>query len=153
MAAAAPLPDMDIETVLVTVDGSRESLGAAEYAVGVSERYDADVHALYVLDEEIIERLKSDDRDHDAIAEEMEAFFDEAREIVGDHTFSYSMAYGYTTSELSRHPGRVILDTAVEIDADFIIVPREPVSGEPGEVLGKAAQHVLAYAEQPVLSV
>jgi len=144
---------MDIETVLVTVDGSEESLGAAEHAVVLSDRYGADVHALYVLDEEVTETLTADDRDHDAIAAEMEAFFEEARDIVGDRTFTYSTAYGYSQSELSRHPGRVILEAAVEVDADFLVVPREPVSGEPEKVLGKAAQHVLAYAEQPVLSV
>jgi hypothetical protein len=72
---------MDIETVLVTVDGSEESLGAAEHALVLSDRYGADVHALYVLDEEVTETLTTDDRDHDAIAAEMEAFFEEARDI------------------------------------------------------------------------
>jgi nucleotide-binding universal stress UspA family protein len=144
---------MDIETVLVTVDGSDASLAAAEYAVDISDQYNSHTHALYVLDEEVIDRLSAGDEDSDAIAEEMESFFDRAREIVGDRTFSYSTAYGYSQSQLSRHPGSVILDTAVSVDADFIIVPREPVSGTPGEVLGKAAQYVLAYAEQPVLSV
>lgn len=144
---------MDIETVLVTVDGSQESLSAAEHAVGVADRYDAEVYALYVLDEEAVETLKRGDGDESAVAEEMEAFFADAREIVGDRTFRYSTAYGYTRSELRRHPGSVIVDTAQEVDADFLIVPREPVSGAPGRVLGKAAQYVLAYAEQPVLSV
>lgn len=144
---------MDIETVLVTVDGSEESLAAAEYAVGIGDRYDSHTHALYLMDEEVIEALTAGDEDGTAVAREMERFFERAAEIVGDRTFNYSTAYGYTRSQLSRHPGSVILDTADAVDADFIIVPREPVSGEPGKVLGKAAQHVLAYASQPVLSV
>lgn len=144
---------MEIETVLVTVDGSEQSLAAAEYAVGIGDRYDSTTHALYLLDEEVIEALSAGDEDGATIATEMEQFFDRAAEIVGDRTFNYSTAYGYTRSQLSRHPGSVILDTAEAVDADFIIVPREPVSGDPGEVLGKAAQHVLAYATQPVLSV
>jgi hypothetical protein len=53
----------------------------------------------------------------------------------------------------TRHPGSVILDTAEELDADFVVVPREPVSGDPGEVLEKAAEYVLLYASQPTLSV
>lgn len=144
---------MEIETVLVTVDGSEESLSAVEYTIGVADRYQARVHALYVLDEEVVDRLTDGDEDSDAIADEMAEFFDETREIVGDRTFGYSTAYGYSRTQLSRHPGSVILDTADAVDADFLIVPREPVSGEPGMVLGKAAQHVLAYAPQPVLSV
>jgi hypothetical protein len=34
-----------------------------------------------------------------------------------------------------------------------VVVPREPVSGDPDEVLAKAAEYVLLYASQPVLSV
>lgn len=144
---------MEIETVLVTVDGSEESLDAVEYTIGVADRYGADVHALYVLDEEVVDALERGDEDSEAFADEMEAFFDEARDIVGDRSFTHSTAYGYTQSQLRRHPGSVILDTAEAVDADFLVVPREPVTGDPGKVLGKAAQHVLAYAPQPVLSV
>ncbi|HET7324453.1 MAG TPA: universal stress protein, partial [Halococcus sp.] len=38
-----------VETVLTPVDGSEQSLRAIEYAVAIAERYDARVHALYVL--------------------------------------------------------------------------------------------------------
>lgn len=144
---------MDIETVLVTVDGTDESLVAAEHAVGLAERYEAAIHALYVLDEAVIEAFKRDDETADGIAAEMEAFFEEARALADDRPFGYATAYGYSSSEIGRHPGRVILDAAAEVDADFLVVPREPVSGAPGHVLGKAARHVLAYADQPVLSV
>lgn len=64
-----------------------------------------------------------------------------------------SVAYGFSRTSKLRHPGSVVLDTAEELDADFIVVPREPVSGDPGEVLAKAAEYVLLYASQPVLSV
>jgi len=40
-----------------------------------------------------------------------------------------------------------------DVDADFLVVPREPMSGDTGDVLEKAAEYVLLYASQPVLSV
>ena len=39
------------------------------------------------------------------------------------------------------------------LDADFVVVPREPVTGDPEAVIEKAAEYVLAHASQPVLSV
>ena len=41
----------------------------------------------------------------------------------------------------------------VDVDADFLVVPREPVTGDREAVLEKAAEYVLSYASQPVLSV
>ena len=44
---------MEVETVLVPVDGSEEAMEAVEYAVAIAERYDAVIHALYVLGEDV----------------------------------------------------------------------------------------------------
>jgi nucleotide-binding universal stress UspA family protein len=70
-----------------------------------------------------------------------------------DVHISHSTAFGFSTRVKTRHPGSAILDTAEDVGADFIVVPRQPVTGDPGEVLEKAAEYVLLYASQPVLSV
>jgi hypothetical protein len=54
---------------------------------------------------------------------------------------------------LTHHPGSVVLDTAEQKYADFLVVPRSEVADDPDAVLGKAAEYVLMYASQPVLSV
>jgi hypothetical protein len=51
------------------------------------------------------------------------------------------------------HPGSVILDAADQIGADFLVIPRESAREESADVLEKAAEYVLLYASQPVLSV
>lgn len=144
-----------IERVLVPVDGSEESLSAVEYAVAIADRYDADLHAVYVLGEEVVRAIETDAVDHDEVAEETEAFTDRVRGRCTEAGVpaSTAVAYGFSTRRKRTHPGDAILDTAEEVDADFIVVPREPVAGEPGEVLEKAAEYVLLYASQPVLSV
>ncbi|WP_254542814.1 universal stress protein [Halomarina pelagica] len=126
---------MDIDTVLVPVDGSGESDRAIEVAVAVAERYDAQVHALYVLDR--------DRREH---TEEM---MTSVRALADDVPLTHSVAYGFSTSHLTTHPGSVVLDAGEDAGADFLVVPRE----HPGELLGKVAGYVLQFAEQPVLSV
>ncbi|MEZ3115283.1 universal stress protein [Halobaculum sp. MBLA0147] len=144
-----------VDRVLVPVDGSEESLEAVEYAVAVARRYDAALHAVYVLGEEVVRAIETGAVDHEAVAEETEAFTDTVREqcAAADVPVSTAIAYGFSTRRKTTHPGSAILDTAEEIDADFLVVPREPVAGEPGEVLEKAAEYVLLYASQPVLSV
>ena len=144
-----------VERVLVPVDGSDESLEAVEYAVAVARRYDAAVHAVYVLGEEVVRGIEEDAVDEAEVSEDTEAFTDTVRglgetEGVGVST---SIAYGFSTKRKTTHPGSVILDTAEDVDADFLVIPREPLTGEPGEVLEKAAEYVLLYASQPVLSV
>lgn len=149
------MTDLDIDLVLVPVDGSEESHEAVDYAITVATEYDASVHALYVLDEDVVRAIEHGIVDTDDVADDTEAFTDSVArraESAGiDH--SNSIAYGFSTTVKTVHPGSVVLDTAEEIDSDFIVVPREPVTGDPGQVLGKAAEYVLLYASQPVLSV
>lgn len=146
---------LTVERVLVPVDGSDESLTAVEYAVAVAKRYDAQVHAVYVLGEEVVRAIEEDVVDQSEVAEDTEAFTDTVRNLAHAEgvEVSTSIAYGFSTKRKTTHPGSVILDTAEDIDADFIVIPREPLTGEPGEVLEKAAEYVLLYASQPVLSV
>ncbi|WP_435065230.1 universal stress protein [Halobaculum sp. EA56] len=146
---------LTVERVLVPVDGSDESLTAVEYAVAVAERYGAEVHAVYVLGEEVVRAIEEEVVDRGEIAEDTEAFTDTIRGIAEREgvPVSSSIAYGFSTKRKTTHPGSVILDTAEDVDADFVVIPREPLTGEPGEVLEKAAEYVLLYASQPVLSV
>jgi len=144
-----------IDRVLAPLDRSEESLAAAEYAVAVADRYDADVHALYVLSEDLARSIDDGDVDEATIAADTAEFMASIQDLAEDRdvTMTHSEAYGFLSSRLTHHPGSVILDAAEEVSADFLVIPREPVSGDPDEVLGKAAEYVLMYASQPVLSV
>jgi len=144
--------DLTVETVLVPVDGGDEALTAAEYGVAVARRYDAAVHALYVLGEETVRAVESGAADDDAVAEEIDAVLSTLTTLgeEADVPVSTASAYGFSTRRKRVHPGSVVLDAAEEVDADFLVVPREH---EHGDVLEKAAGYVLQYASQPVLSV
>jgi nucleotide-binding universal stress UspA family protein len=144
---------MDVETVLAPVDGSEAAMDAFEYAVAIADRYDAEVHALHVLGEAASRGLAVGDVDDEDVVALSEEVMDATLEIAGETPLNHSSAYGFSSSRLTQHPGSVILDAADEIDADFIVLPRQPVTGDPDAVIEKAAQYVLAYATQPVLSV
>ena len=139
--------------MLAPVDGSEEAMEAIEYALAVADRYRAGVHALYVLGEHAATAVEDDAaetvaRRGEQVMAGVRALADE-RNVPVDH----SSAYGFSQRRLAQHPGSVILDVAESLRADFIIVPREPVTGHPDAVIEKAAEYVLAHASQPVLSV
>ncbi len=144
-----------VELVLVPVDGSDESLQAVDYAVAIAQQYDAAVHAVYVLGEGVVRGIETGTVDDEVVAEEAEAFTEAVvrQAVEAGIEASTSTAYGFSTRTKSRHPGSVILDAAEDLEADFLVVPRESMSGGSGEVLEKAAEYVLLYASQPVLSV
>ena len=144
----------EIETVLAPVDGSDESVTAAEYAVTIAAEYGASLHAIYVLGETASRAIETGAVDAANIAAESQAHVEAIEEIVAGSgvPVSHSVAYGFSTARKLVHPGTVILDAADQIDADFLVIPREP-GPHAGDVLEKAAEYVLLYASQPVLSV
>ncbi|KAA9399803.1 universal stress protein [Haloarcula sp. CBA1130] len=144
---------MDIDLVLAPVDGSDQSERAAEYAIAVAERYDADLHLLFVIDERLHQDIDSGDVSAAAIAEEHQAFTKSIQERfrdAHDGVFETSSATAFSETRLMQTPGSVVLDVAEDIDADFIVVPREEGSEE---AVGRAAIYVIEYASQPVLTV
>lgn len=146
---------MQVDTVLAPVDGSEAAMDAVEYAVTIAERYDAVVHALYLLGETAATALREGQVEAAAVAERGEQVMAGVRATADASgvPVDHSSAAGFSLDRLSQHPGSVILDVSEMLDADFVVVPREPVTGDPEAVIEKAAEYVLAHASQPVLSV
>ena len=144
-----------VDTVLAPVDGSDESATALEYAVAVADRYDASVHALFVLGRGVVEGMNAGTVDEGDVAANTREFFDDVRRLAADADVPLvtSVNEGFSPTIKTRHPGNVVLDTADTVDADFIVVPRESGVEGSAEVLEQAAEYVLSYASQPVLSV
>ena len=140
--------------VLVPVDTSEESTDAVAYAAAIAAEYDASLHVVHVLGEDIVTAIESGDVNDDRVAADGEAIAEAARGVAADRNVpvSTSVAYGFSTTMKLRHPGSVVLDTAEDVGADFLVVPRESATADDG-VLTKAAEYVLLYASQPVLSV
>lgn len=145
---------LDVDLVLVPTDGSEASMEAVEYGLAVADRYEADLHLLYVVGEAVARGLETGDIDEESVANESRSLAGDARQLAPEGvSVNCSMAYGFSTMRKTVHPGSVILDCADDLDTDFLVIPREAMGGGQGDVLEKAAEYVLLYASQPVLSV
>jgi nucleotide-binding universal stress UspA family protein len=143
---------VDVDLVLAAVDGSHESTAAVRYALAVADRYDARVHAVYVVNEATVEAVGEDRVDPATVRDETGGYLDDVAALADDAGVACrtSVTYGFSTRVKHRHPGSVVLDLAEALSAAFVVVPHEPAGGDS---LERAAEYVLAYASQPVLSV
>lgn len=142
---------LEIDLVLAPVDTSDRSEDALTRAVAVADRFDASIHVLHVVDESVKAGLETGDVDPQSVAADQLSVADAVRDHA-DVEMTQSAVVGFSQSHLRQHPGSVILDVAEDMDADFVVVPRDP-EVEPDQTLGKSAQYVVEYASQPVLSV
>lgn len=144
---------MEIDTVLAPVDGTQEAMEGVEYAIEVADRYGACVHALYLLGEGAAAALRDESVESTAIAERGEQVMATVHALAENVPVDHSSACGFSVNRLTQHPGSVILDVAESLDVGFIVVPRQPVTGDQEAVIERASEYVLAHASQPVLSV
>lgn len=147
---------LDIDLVLSAADNTEDAAEAAEYAAVIADRYDADLHVLHVIDQRIVRGLETGDIKSEAVADRQQWITKRARHHLPEESgvkLTQSGAIGFSPDRLGQTPGSVILTVAENMAADFLVVPRVTPHGSSEEVLGKAALHVLEYAEQPVLSV
>ena len=137
------------EHVILPVDGSAKSNKAADHALGIAKRFDADLHVLHVIDthrygepalsnaELVIDGLE--DRGDELIRE----FVDRAAEVGVD-----------TQSRLCRgYPSREIVDYAGTVDAGLVVIGTQGLTHDRPGHLGGVADRVVRSCPQPVLLV
>ena len=135
------------ETILVATDGSDRARKAAESAVDLAARYDATVHAIFVVDTHLLDEpaLSSTELSVDLIEDAGHGFLVEVEELAGERgvAFERRSAHGIPKYE--------IIDYAAEVGADVIVMGS--VGHTPGHRTGSVAGHVFEHADQPVLTI
>lgn len=145
-----------VETVLVAVDGSAESVEAATYALEIADRYEGELVVLYVHAPGDFEDVRGDDAAAEELSKTAQTFLGDVTKDANEAEIPIrtAVSYGFSTQRKLVHPGSVILDSAEELGADFLVIPRETLGESPSEeLLAKAAEYALLYASQPVLAV
>lgn len=134
------------ETVVIATDGSRSVGRAVDVALDLASRFDAVVHALYVVDQ----------ADIDAAPEGISA--DLRAALVGDADGALAAVTDRTDREVvtAVREGRPAVEIdayASEHDADVVAVGTRGRHGENRPLLGSVAEHLVRTCAVPVLTV
>lgn len=135
-----------IGTVVIATDGSESVERAVAVALDLAERFDADVHALYVVDAGEVESAPEELREElrTALTERGEA----ATERVVEHA-----THGVTTAVREGRPANEIRAYAREVDADVVATGTRGRHGENRFLVGSVAERVVRTCPVPVLTV
>ncbi len=143
--------------ILVPTDGSEAARNAVEQAVDIASKYDATVHALYVVDvdatsyslgTEQLDRIRRGDID------EMPEVQEAATEATG-YVADAAADRGVPVVEhvTAGEPARAIRKFVDDEDVDLIVMGSHGRSGLSRVILGSVAEKVLRRTRLPVLVV
>jgi nucleotide-binding universal stress UspA family protein len=135
-----------IETVVVATDGS-ESVGrAVDVALDFADRFDAAVHALYVLEESEVESAPEAVREemHDALEERGETAVNAVADAAGGDIVT-AIREGRPPAEISQY--------ARDVDANVVATGTRGRHGENRFLIGSVAERVVRTCPVPVLTV
>ena len=135
------------DTVVIATDGSGSAQRAVEAALDLAGKFDATVHALYVVDSGEVESTPDDVRDvlERALATTGGRALTLVREADGPGDVVTAVRDGDPAAEIQAY--------AEEIDADLIATGTRGRHGDHGFLLGSVAEEVVRHAPVPVLSV
>ena len=141
------------DTVVSATDGSATAERAVTAALALASRFDATVHALYVVDAGEVagspETVRQD--------------FEQALATAGGKALTFVRETAdatdpdeddaVVTAVREGDPAKEICRYAEDIDADVIATGTRGRHGEHGYLLGSVAEGVVRRAEEPVLTV
>ena len=148
--------------ILVSIDGSKESLDAADYGISLAKLFNAVVTVIHVLPQEIrygydsVDAIQPDIPStpvkgivelskHEVQAKLFNKIMEKAKEMDVNLQTDIIVATRSVASE--------IVDYADKLDADLIIAGTRGRSGLKRILLGSVASEILRYADCPVLIV
>ncbi len=145
------------DTILVPTDGSEVAENAVAHAVDVAEKYDADVHALYVIDTsamdislgtEQVDRIRQGQYDE---MPEVQEQADRATGSVADRGRERGLEV--TEAVVAGQPHDRIAGYAEDHDVDLIVMGSAGRGGVRRVLLGSVAERTLRTTDIPVLVV
>ncbi|MFB6184474.1 MAG: universal stress protein [Haloarculaceae archaeon] len=134
------------DTVVIATDGSASAERAVTVACDLAAKFDATVHALYVVDEGDVEGSPADLRAD--MENALREAADDALAAVVDHADRE-----VTTAVRRGRPASEIRDYAVDADADVVAMGTRGRHGEHAFLLGSVAEAVVRRCPMPVLTV
>jgi nucleotide-binding universal stress UspA family protein len=136
----------EFDTIVIATDGSESVRRAVSVALDLADRFDATVHALYVVDEG--EVASSPERVRDEMRDALDESGITALESVVDAT-----ERPVATAVREGRPATKIREYALDHDADVVAMGTRGRHGENRFLIGSVAERVVRTCPVPVLTV
>jgi nucleotide-binding universal stress UspA family protein len=137
--------------VVVATDGSESVARAVDCALDLSAKFDATVHALYVINEGQVESLP--ERLHSDVRQALDEQGQEALDAVLEANESRENPVDIETAVRVGRPAKQIVGYVRDIDADAVAMGTRGRSGKHSFLLGSVAERVVRTSPEPVLTV
>ena len=140
----------NLKKILIPTDGSEHSIRAAEYGIGIAKMVGAQIVAVYVVDQVVLDQIAKITQ-HEAAQRELK---EDGKGYV-DYVVSLAEKEGVSSSSLVREgrPFEQILQVAKESNVDLIVMGTYGRRGTERILIGSVAERVIEYAACPVLVV
>ncbi|MFC6987751.1 universal stress protein [Haloplanus sp. GCM10025708] len=132
--------------VVIPIDGSGAAERAADHALGIAERYGADIHVIYVVD---TITYGFEDAPRSIVGLLKQGGQNAVEEIATD---ARVLNLPVTTDILRGVPYEEILEYASGVDADVIAMGTRGRTADTDRLLGSATARVVRQADVPVLT-
>ncbi|RAW44375.1 universal stress protein [Halorubrum sp. 48-1-W] len=139
------------DTIVVATDGSDSVGRAVDVAVDLAARFDAAVHALYVLDTGEVE--SSPDEVRSDLRDALDDHGERALAAVVEAGKERDERLEVTTEVREGRPAKEVIAYAESIDADLVVTGTRGRHGENRFLIGSVAENVVRMCKVPVLTV
>ncbi|SDF18166.1 Nucleotide-binding universal stress protein, UspA family [Halorubrum xinjiangense] len=139
------------DTIVVATDGSDSVRRAVSVAVDVAARFDAEVHAVYVVDAGEVE--SSPDTVQDDLRDALDDEGSDALDRVADAAHDRADDLDVTIEVREGRPASEIDAYARSVDADLVAMGTRGRHGENRFLIGSVAERVVRTCPVPVLTV
>jgi len=139
------------DTIVVATDGSDSVRRAVDVAVDIAARFEAEVHAVYVVDSGEVGSTPDEVRDdlRDALDDHGQAALDQ----VTDAASARDDTLRCHVEVREGRPAPEIADYARTVDADIVAMGTRGRHGENRFLIGSVAERVVRTCPVPVLTV
>jgi nucleotide-binding universal stress UspA family protein len=139
------------DTIVVATDGSDSVRRAVDVAADVAARFDAEVHAVYVVDSGEVESTPDKVREdlHSALGERGERALEQVTDAVAERGSDIDV----TIEVREGRPAAEISAYADEVSADIVAMGTRGRHGENRFLIGSVAERVVRTCPIPVLTV
>ncbi len=135
------------EKVVVATDGSESGERAIDVGLDLADRFDAQVHAVTVLDTSEVDSAPEELREEyrAALESQAETALDSFTQRTGEMPITTAVREGRAAPEIRAY--------ASEVEADLIVSGTRGRHGEHRPLLGSVAEHLVRQSTVPVLTV